>query len=181
MKFLKLKLSGILQYFAAEDFTTLRTTYMTSIVPTKRAIVGLISCAKGYARNSDDISKLSNSIIVKYKSNTIPILLEDFQTIKPLKCQKNYMNKFYKGNKFPTVSGNTRETQLIKNIQYLQNADFDVYIGAADELLEDIYNAIRNPVYALYLGKRSCIPNKPIVEEFILIEEEELSDVYYCA
>ena len=91
------------------------------------------------------------------------------------------MNKFNKRNKFQTVDGAYQNKQLIKKIQYLQEAEYEVYVGGSDELLEEIYNAIRNPEYSLFIGKRSCIPNKPIVTEFSLIKKEELKNVHDCA
>lgn len=181
MNYLKLTLSGILQYYSDTNSTSLRTTYNTSIVPTKSAVVGLIASAIGVPRKSDKLKYLYDNITTKFKVVNAGYILEDFQTIKPLKSQNNYMNKFYTRNKFSTVSGGQREGQLIKNIQYLQDAEFEVYVSASDELLKIIFDAIQNPEYSLYFGKRSCIPNKPIVTEFNLIKEEDLPDVYDCA
>ena len=91
------------------------------------------------------------------------------------------MNKFYTRNQFNTVGGGIRDGQLVKNIQYLQDSEFEVYVGSKNtDLLHNIFDAIRNPEYALYFGKRSCIPNKPIVTEFKLFSEEELENVYDC-
>ena len=54
-----------------------------------------------------------------------------------------------------------------------------MFVGADEETLKKIYDAIQNPSYALYFGKRSCVPNKPIVTEFKLVEE--LNNVHDCA
>lgn len=181
MNYLKLNLSGVLQYFADTDSTTLRTTYNSSLYPTKRAIVGLISSAFGYGRGDKRITDLYNTIDIKYHVVSEPVIMEDFQTIKSLKSQQYYMNKFYKRNKFNTVSNAVQDRQLIKNVQYLQDAEYEIYVGGNDKLLQSIYNAMQNPVYSLYIGKRSCVPNKPIVTDFTLFSKEELTDVYDCA
>ena len=181
MNYLKLTLSSVLQYFSDTDSIALRTTYNTSLYPTKRAIVGMIASALGYERKDPRSAELYKKLDLKYSIVNEPVILNDFQTIKPLRCQQNYMNKFNKRNKFQTVDGAYQNKQLIKKIQYLQEAEYEVYVGGSDELLEEIYNAIRNPEYSFFIGKRSCIPNKPIVTEFNLIKKEELKDVHDCA
>lgn len=181
MNYLKLTLSSVLQYFSDTDSIALRTTYNTSLYPTKRAIVGMIASALGYERKDPRSAELYKKLDLKYSIVNEPVILNDFQTIKPLRCQQNYMNKFNKRNKFQTVDGAYQNKQLIKKIQYLQEAEYEVYVGGSDELLEEIYNAIRNPEYSLFIGKRNCIPNKPIVTEFNLIKKEELKNVHDCA
>lgn len=182
MNYIKLTLSGVLQYYADNNSIALRTTYNSSIAPTKSAIVGLIASALGLPRKSKQLNDLYNTITTKYKVISSGQFFEDFQTIKPLKSQSRYMNKFYTRNQFNTVGGGIRDGQLIKNVQYLQDSEFEVYIGCEDnDLLHKIFETIKNPEYALYFGKRSCVPNKPIVTEFKLFNEEELDNVYDCA
>ena len=181
MNYLKINLSGVLQYFSDNNTITLRKTYNSSLYPTKNAIVGLIASAFGYDRGDMRSDELYNNIKVKYKVIKSPIILEDFQTIHNLKSQNRYMNKFYTKNKFTTISGTIKDRQLTKYVQYLQDSEFDIYIGGIDKQLNDIYNALRNPKYSLYIGKRCCIPNKPLVTEFKLYKEEELDNVYDCS
>lgn len=182
MNYIKLTLSGVLQYYADNNSIALRTTYNSSIAPTKSAVIGLIASALGLPRKSEQLTSLYNALTAKYKIISSGQLFEDFQTIKPLKSQSHYMNKFYSRNQFNTVGGGVRDGQLIKNIQYLQDSEFEVYIGSNnDDLLRKIFEAIKNPEYALYFGKRSCVPNKPIVTTFEMFDEEELNDVHDCA
>lgn len=181
MNYIKLTLSGVLQYYADSNSIALRTTYNSSIAPTKSAIIGLIASAIGLPRKSEESTDLYNALTTKYKVIHNGQLFEDFQTIKPLKSQNCYMNKFYNRNQFSTVGGSTRDGQLIKHVQYLQDSEFEVYVGCEDDnLLHKIFDAIRNPEYSLYFGKRSCVPNKPIVTEFKLFNKEELDNVYDC-
>ena len=182
MNYLKLTLSSVLQYFSDTDSIALRTNYNTSLCPTKRAIVGMIASAFGYERKDPRSKELFDSIDIKYNMINEPIVLNEFQTIRPLKSQKNYMNKYNKRNKFQTIDGSFQENrQLTKNIQFLQDAEFEVFIGGSDKLLKEIYDALRNPKYALFIGKRSCVPTKPLVTEFNLIKKEELKNVHDCA
>lgn len=182
MQYLKLTLSSVLQYYSSKTSTTLRETYTSDIYPTRNAILGLISAAFGFSRDSTDKKTLDKELHIKYKSLSTPILMEDFQTIRPLKSSSTYVTKSYeKRTRFRTVDGGYRDSALIKRVQYLQDAKFEVYIGGNEKLLRKIYDAIRDPVYDLHLGKRSCTPNAPIVTDFVLYSENDLFDVYDCA
>lgn len=183
MKYLKIHLSGVLQYFSSKQSTTLRDTYTTDYYPTKRAVFGLIGSAMGFERgNAEQQAYLRDNLIVKYKSlNDDFSVLEEIQTVRPLRSQQNYMNKHYKRNRFRTVVGDMKDDGILKKVQYLQDAEFEVYVGGDEKILKQIYEALRNPVYALYIGKRSCVPNKPLVTEYKLIKEEDLENVFDCA
>ena len=87
-----------------------------------------------------------------------------------------------RSGKFTTISGDQRDGALTKHVQYLQDAEYTVYVGnESEDLLLTIYQAIQNPVYSLFIGKRSCVPNKPIVTKFELFNEEDLVNVYNCS
>ena len=181
MNYIKLCFSGVLQYYCSTDATTIKSTYNSSRVPTKTSVIGLIASAFGYERGSSKSADLFNSLDVKYEILNAPTVMWDFQTVKPLKSQQNYMNKQSSTGKFITYNNKPADRNIIKNIEYLQDGEFNVYVGGSDELLKSIYEAIKNPQYALFFGKRSCVPNKPIVTSFELIDEGELTNVLDCA
>ena len=57
---------------------------------------------------------------------------------------------------------------------YLSDAVFIAALETDDtELLQEIEKAVKNPVYPLFLGRRSCPPTLPV---FLGIEESELVD-----
>ena len=66
MNYLKLTLSSVLQYFSDTDSIALRTTYNTSLYPTKRAIVGMIASALGYERKDPRSKELYDNLDIKY-------------------------------------------------------------------------------------------------------------------
>lgn len=193
MNYLKLHLSGVLQYYSSISNTSLRDTFYTNICPTRSAITGLIGSALGYQRNSKELSELTNKLVnIKYKLVNIdqfPItIMTDFQTVRSFTKYTTFQNRQKQGHliDFNTVDGDIKNAEdpknnIIKKVDYLQNADFNVYIGSDDCFLKEIYQAIQNPVYPLYLGRKCCIPNKPIVEDFILYSEEDLKDVHNCS
>ena len=182
MNYIKLCFSGVLQYYCSADTSTIKSTYNSSLVPTKASVIGLIASAFGYERGSSKSADLFNSVDVKYETLNAPTVMWDFQTIKPLKSQQNYMNKqtAKTRGKFITYENKPVDRNIVKHIEYLQDGEFNVYVGGSDEVLKAIYEAIKNPQYALFFGKRSCVPNKPIVTKFELIDEGNLVNVSNC-
>ena len=178
MKYLPLTFSAVLQHYTSTNFSSVKGSYYCSDRPTKSAVIGLIASAIGLERGSAEIDRLYNSLSVKCRTVKSGSFITDFQTIRPLKSQ-NYMSKYIR-NTFISVKGDyLNKPAEVKKIQYLQDAEFEVFVGADEETLKKIYDAIQNPCYALYFGKRSCVPNKPIVTEFKLVEE--LNNVHDCA
>lgn len=183
MQYLPLQFSGILQYYASNDATTLSRTYSTNYVPTRAAVVGLIASALGYGREElDKIKELYKILDIKYKTVRPGEVISDFQTVRPLKSQNNYMNVQKPRNVFIQVDGKPKDDDaILKKVEYLQDAEFVVYLGSEEKELRTIFEALKNPQYALYFGKRSCVPNKPIATTFDLISEDELENVFDCA
>lgn len=174
MKYLKLHLCGVMQYYSAQHTLVTAisgTYYKTEKTPTKSAVTGLIGAALGLPRKSEDLAKLYDSIIVKYEIVKKGSVLTDFQTVKPPK-----------GERFCTVEGKKRKEGdgIIKTIEYLQDAEFYVYIGGEEDLLMKISAALQNPVYEPFLGKKSCFPSYPILEDFTLYKQEDIKNVYDC-
>ena len=55
--------------------------------------------------------------------------------------------------------------------EYLVDAKFEVFLGSEDKAsLETIAAAIRNPCWFLYLGRKNCAPNAPIIQEPYLFD-----------
>ena len=173
MNYIKLNFNGIMQHYSPIKYVVTApssTYYRTERVPTKKAVIGLISASMGLSRNSDKISDLYESVACLYSVKKSGTVITDYQTVRPIG-----------DNAFTTVSGKKTTDAIIKTVEYLQDYKFNVYVGADDDTLKLIYDALCNPVYHQYFGKRSCIPSEPIVTEFKLISEEDLKDVYDCA
>lgn len=173
MNYIKLNFYGVLQHYSPTKYVVTApssTYYRTERVPTKRAVIGIISASLGLSRNSDKISDLYESVACLYSVKKSGTVITDYQTVRPIG-----------NNAFTTVSGKKTTDAIIKTVEYLQDYKFDVYVGSDDETLKRIYDALCNPAYHQYFGKRSCVPSEPIVTEFKLIPEGDLKDVYDCA
>lgn len=173
MNYIKLNFCGTLQHYSPSKYVVTApssTYYRTERMPTKRSVIGLISASMGLSRDSDIISDLYESVVCLYSVKKTGTVITDYQTVRPIG-----------DNTFITVSGKLSADAIIKTVEYLQDYKFDVYVGSDDETLKKVYDALCNPVYHQYFGKRSCVPAEPIVTQFKLIPEEELKNVHDCA
>lgn len=136
MSTLLLRLAGPLQAWGYDSkFETRRT----GREPTKSGVVGLLAAALGRKREDslDDLNCLHFGVRVDKEGE----LLHDYHTVQ-MNSGKTYVTHRY----------------------YLADATFVVGIESDDEVqLERLKNAVQNPAFALYLGRRSCVPTTPIV------------------
>lgn len=104
----------------------------TERVPSKSAIIGMIAGALGRKRNEpvEDLNTLRFGVRVDKEGH----LMRDFQTAKSV--SDAYISSRY----------------------YLSDAAFLVGLEGNRALLETIDQALKSPVYPIFLGRRSCPP-----------------------
>ncbi len=108
--------------------------------PTKSGIIGMIANAMGRKRD-DDISNLQK-IKISVRIDQPGVFLEDFQISKPQEKKDPFVSRRW----------------------YLSDAVFLCAIECEDQsLLKKIEAAIKNPKRPLYLGRRSCPPDFPLL------------------
>ena len=169
MRYLKIRLAAPMMYFAKHNMTSMNGNWSdTESVPTKRAIVGLIGGAMGIPRNSPMLSEWFETLDVKYAVIRPGYVMQDFQTVRP-----------QAGQRFQTVEGKEKAASfgMIKYVWYVTDAEFWVYVGADESKLQEIYDALSCPVYAPYIGKRTCVPWGQLFEdEFRVYAPEEITE-----
>lgn len=156
MSVLTLRLAGPLQSWGATSRFTRRGT---EPIPTKSGILGLLAAAEG-RRRSDPIEDLLNlQLGVRTEQQGQP--LRDFHTAHH------------------QVTGSSMP---LTNRYYWSDAVFTAHIGGPREVLEGLADALRDPAYPLYFGRRACVPEGRIV---LGITETEvaasLQDTMWCA
>ena len=147
-----LRLDGVLQSWgerARWDFRDSNT------MPTKSGVIGMLACAMGLSRWNSRIVELSNNIKMGVRADRNGIMLEDFHTVTG---ERGFL--FNTGGK-KRVGGST----IITPRQYLQDACFTVALSADEELLKECATALRNPIWPIYLGRKSCVPSGPVFED----------------
>jgi CRISPR system Cascade subunit CasD len=131
MTTLLLRLAGPLQSWGESARFARRTTER---VPTKSGVLGLLAAATGRRRTDpiEDLLALRFGVRVDQPGR----IERDFQTTVGTD-----------GSRFP-----------LTNRYYLTDAVFLAAIDGADELVRGLDDALRAPVFPLYLGRRSCPP-----------------------
>jgi len=61
----------------------------------------------------------------------------------------------------PKTTGNT----ILSPHAYLQDASFTVFIDTTPEWQQRIISALENPRWCMYLGRKNCVPSRPILAD----------------
>ena len=137
MAVLLLRLSAALQSWGSDSRFDTRDTNRE---PTKSGVLGMVAAALGIKREDSqekltELNKLRFAVRVDREGK----LLKDYHTAK------------------------SDESSYVTNRYYLADATFLVGLESDDrQLLEQIDSAMRNPVFAVFLGRRSCPPTLPV-------------------
>lgn len=149
---LVLRLDGPLQSWGENAKWDFRDS---STMPTKSGIVGLLGCAMGLERDSETLVELAQGITVAVRADRSGVKFIDFQTVQgdPLMAATGK----------PKTTGNT----ILSPHAYLQDACFTVFIDTTAEWRGRIIAALENPKWCMYLGRKNCVPSRPIQAQVI--------------
>lgn len=140
MATLLIRLAAPLQAWGSSSKFNIRTTERE---PTKSGVIGMIAAAMGIKRCDDPeklkpLTALSFGVRVEKEGK----LLKDFHMVHEMTGKKD---------------------SHVTERYYLSDAVFIAALESEDRaLLERIEQALRAPVYPLFLGRRSCPPTLPL-------------------
>lgn len=142
MSVLVLRLEGPMQSWGLRSKFQERDTARE---PTKSGVIGLLCSALGRTRDQpiDDLTALKMAVRVDREGR----VMRDFQTIKNV----------------VRASGNSVEPTVISNRYYLSDACFIVFLEGDEKVLIMARKALNNPVWPLFLGRKSYVPSSSIV------------------
>lgn len=111
----------------------------TAREPTKSGVIGFLAAALGRSRTEalDDLIELRFGVRIDQPGT----LLRDFHTAR--------MNK--------------KDPPFVTTRYYLADAVFLVGLEGEEDTIKKLITALHNPVFPLYLGRRSCPPVGPVV------------------
>lgn len=157
--YLVLRLEGVLQSWGERSYWNNRDT---ALFPTKSGIVGLLGCAFKYSRGNPEIERLSQKLQIVVRTERKGSLLEDFHVVAGEPMLGGHGKKRSVGD------------TLVTHRYYLQDAFFTVFLIGEKEILSEIKNALENPGWAIYLGRKSCLPSRPVldgeIKDFISVD-----------
>lgn len=139
-KKIRLRLDGPLQSWGIASVGAYRRTGHT---PTKSGVVGLVSAALGYDFGDTRIKELSDKLDFSYKTLKHGMIVSDYQIVR-YGTRKSDVKQVYR--------------------YYIQDGSFDAYLTGDDKTIDAINDALRHPVYPLYLGRKGC----PITANFYM-------------
>ena len=152
--FLALRLEGPLQSWGFDSQYNRRNT---GLMPTKSAVAGICCAALGYARGSDQEKEFFVSF-AGMRMTAIAIPRKGSKKELPVRRLQDYH----------TVQNSRRATGalntdcVLTHRQYLTDASFGIVLEGASSLLKQIADALENPVWGVWLGRKTCIPSAPV-------------------
>ncbi len=178
-RYLLLWLEGPLQAWGHDSKFGVRDTLN---FPTRSGVSGLLCCARGAGGPEVEWLKQMNALSMEVRAyaridaNGQPLLREpalcDFQMVgsgydDSDPWQSLLIPKTSEGKK--AVGGGTKMTYRY----YLQDSVFAVVMAVPHEQSESLAEALQNPVWDLYLGRKNCVPTELIYQG--LFENAELA------
>jgi CRISPR system Cascade subunit CasD len=172
--FLAMRLIGPLQSWGFDSQYNRRNT---ALMPTKSGIAGMCCAALGYPRGSereseflDSFAALRMTAIAIPRSGVkaeVPVRrLQDFHTVgggydpnNPM--ERGHITVIAKDGSPRAEKG--QSLAVLTHRQYLMDASFGVVLEGASSILEQIAAALENPVWGIWLGRKTCIPSAPVM------------------
>lgn len=162
--FLIVKLEGVLQSYGERAKWEYRDTAYT---PTKSAVVGIIASAMGINRGDKRLIEISESLNMGVRVDRQGTILSDFQTVSGLHTTVEN----YKLGKMGTTASNKLAEKM-----YIEDGVFTVVLQGNNDVLEKYAEALKNPVNPVFLGRKGCVPTRPLFE-CITEEYEDVEDI----
>lgn len=153
MNTLFLRFEGPIQSWGGTSKFVVRNT---KEAPTKSGVIGLLCAALGVSREDaprewlPKLTKLNMGVRID-KSGSREY---DFNTIGA-------------GMMMRTAEGKLKPGALLSLKEYLCDASFLVAVQGDDNLIDELRGAVAKPVWTLYLGRKSCVPSRRLLEPAI--------------
>ncbi|MFC1752869.1 type I-E CRISPR-associated protein Cas5/CasD [Thermoproteota archaeon] len=154
----------------------------SSLYPSKSAIDGLLAASLGIKRDQEDTLKLlSNSLEHAVKIINPGEFMQDFHTIQvppraaikgnELKSRKEELSLLKKYQHKPREGA--KSGTIVSKREYVMCAEYNVAIWENQQSsfpLTQIKQALINPSFVLFLGRKACIPSLPFSPKIVLSE-----------
>jgi CRISPR system Cascade subunit CasD len=161
--YLALLLDGPLQSWG---FSSRFQRRATGLHPTKSGVIGLICAAMGLAKGSaQERSTLPELAKLKMTSIAVPRQQTNAWTGEMTELAARRLEDFHTVLDTRRASGAMNKDAVVTRRQYLLDARFGVVLAGDRALLEQVVAALKDPVWGLWFGRKSCIPSAPVLVE----------------
>ncbi len=172
--FLALRLEGPLQSWGFDSQYNRRNT---GLMPTKSAIAGMCCAALGHTRGCEkeqaflaSFGKVQMTAIAIPRNGTkkdLPVRrLQDYHTVgggyDPNSATERGSITVSAEDGKPRAK-NGQSLAVLTHRQYLTDASFGVLLEGETSLLKQVADALENPVWGVWLGRKTCVPTAPVL------------------
>jgi len=152
--YLALYLDAPLQSWGYQSRFDRRTTLP---YPTRSGIVGMVCAAMGVAR--DDTRQLSRLETLRMTILTFrqePVLV-DFHTVGGGYDDKRERHSI-------PCSPSHKPHRVVTHREYLQHSRFGAVLTGPKEVVQEAADALRDPTWGIWLGRKACVPASPVCQ-----------------
>ena len=166
---LLLRLEGPLQSWGTRSRWDVRDS---GDEPTKSGIIGLLGCALGLERGDAMLLELDKGLCFGVRVENAGRKITDYQTITdflPTAAGEWKGQGTRTRNPTEMRASGARPATVISPRDYLEDAAFLVGLEAragSEALLQRAADAVKSPHWPLFLGRKACVPVRPIFEAF---------------
>lgn len=123
--------------------------------PSKSGVIGLLGAALGYPVGDRRLAELDRSLRMGVRVERPGSKIVDFQTVSGV---------------LRTAAGGWRGTPdnpetIVSPRTYIQDAVFLIALEGSREVLEMCKAALEKPRWPIFLGRKSCVPSRPVLVE----------------
>lgn len=160
MKSVVLRLEGPMQSWGTQGRYSIRDT---DSEPSKSGVLGLVGAALGMARDDHELLARLRSFRMAVRIDRPGRVIRDLHTVGA---------GTFRGQ--PHSMWGLEGKTVVTHRHYLADAAFTVALGHEDEeFVGRIAEALQNPVWPLFLGRRSCAPSVPVFAELVDADPED--------
>ncbi|WP_084201406.1 type I-E CRISPR-associated protein Cas5/CasD [Geobacter pickeringii] len=152
--YLALRLEGPLQSWGFDSQYNRRNT---GLMPTRSAVAGMCCAALGYSRGSTSEQEFL-AAFGSVRMTAIAIPRNGMKRELPVRRLQDY----HTVQNTRTAEGKIKDCHITHR-QYLADATFGVLLEGEETLLKQVSDALENPVWGVWLGRKTCIPTAPVL------------------
>ena len=126
--------------------------------PTRSGLIGMFCAAMGTDRtDTAQLAQFNRLTMTIYAFQTAGRLM-DFHTVGG-----GWDKKTHPQNVVPKADGKCGNTVVTRR-EFLQHSKFGVVLEGDSGLLDRISQALKNPKWGIWLGRKSCVPAAPVYQ-----------------
>lgn len=138
----------------------------TGLEPTKSGVIGLIGCAMGLNRGDLELEKLDHELLFGVRTDRRGMVSTDYHTVTGYHRTAAGEYKHSGGtSKSLEKAQEHGESTIVSPRDYLHDAVFLVGLEMSPERTQSLRDALTAPRWPLYLGRKSCLPVRPLLDD----------------